>query len=264
MPVKVAINGAGGRMGRRLLVLSARDPDVDLVQAIEYSAHPMQGKKIRDFEPDVESDLSLTPELMPGADVVIDFSSPDGTKTLAKRAEELGIALVIGTTAKDFEWRAAVKESSKKVPMIHAQNFSLGVNLVFKVAAQIAKSLGEEFDIEIVEGHHHHKVDAPSGTAMGIADSICTEIGRDVKNDLVYGREGQVGKRKSNEIGVHALRMGSEIGLHTVYYASEHERIELTHRASTRDVFAAGAIRAAKWIKGKSAGYYEMTDVLGL
>ena len=164
-------------------------------------------------------------------DVVIDFSSPAGTETNAKRAEELKIALVIGTTAKDFEWRERVKASSGQVPMIHAQNFSLGVNLMFKFSAMMAKALGEDFDIEIVESHHHHKVDAPSGTGMGIAGAICSAIDRDVKKDLVYGREGQVGKRTQREIGVHALRMGSEIGLHTVYYQSEFEHLELTHRA---------------------------------
>eukprot|EP00287_Rhodomonas_sp_CCMP768_P013383 CAMPEP_0196717720 /NCGR_PEP_ID=MMETSP1091-20130531/1089_1 /TAXON_ID=302021 /ORGANISM="Rhodomonas sp., Strain CCMP768" /LENGTH=264 /DNA_ID=CAMNT_0042058187 /DNA_START=21 /DNA_END=815 /DNA_ORIENTATION=- len=264
MPVKVAINGAGGRMGRRLLSIACADPNIELVQAIEYAASPLQGKKVREVEPEADSDIVITSELAAGADAVIDFSSPQGTSALAKQAEGLGIALVIGTTAKDFEWRQAVKKSSAKVPMIHAQNFSLGVNLMFKVAAQMAKALGEDFDIEIVEGHHHHKVDAPSGTGMGIAGAICDSIGRDVEKDLVYGREGQVGKRTKTEIGVHALRMGSEIGLHTAYYASEFERLELTHRASSRDVFAAGAMRAAKWIAGKPAGYYEMSDVLGL
>lgn len=264
MPTKLAINGAGGRMGRRLLALAHKDPEVELVQAIEYPESPLQGKAVKDVEPECESDIKIAPQLMPGADVVIDFSLPAGTQICAKRAEELGIALVIGTTNKDWEWRAQVKKSSEKVPMIHAQNFSLGVNLMFKFSAMMAKALGDDFDIEIVEGHHHHKIDAPSGTAMGIADAICTGIGRDREKDLVHGREGQPGKRTQKEIGMHALRMGSEIGLHTVYYASEFERLEFTHRASSRDVFAAGAIRAAKWINGKPAGYYEMSDVLGI
>jgi len=264
MPVKLAINGACGRMGRRLLALACKDPDIDLVQAIEYPEHPSMGKLVREVEPEADSDVPVTNQLMPGADVVIDFSSPAGTETNAKRAEELKIALVIGTTAKDFEWRERVKASSGQVPMIHAQNFSLGVNLMFKFSAMMAKALGEDFDIEIVESHHHHKVDAPSGTGMGIAGAICSAIDRDVKKDLVYGREGQVGKRTQREIGVHALRMGSEIGLHTVYYQSEFEHLELTHRAQSRDVFAAGAIRASKWIAGKPAGYYEMSDVLGI
>ena len=140
--------------GRRLLALAHKDPDVELVQAIEYAESPLQGKSVREVEPEAESDVKITNQLMPGADVVIDFSSQAGTTVCAKRAEELGIALVIGTTAKDFEWRAAVKESSKKVPMIHAQNFSLGVNLMFKFSAMMAKALGDDFDIEIVEGHH--------------------------------------------------------------------------------------------------------------
>uniref|UniRef100_A0A7S0W3M5 4-hydroxy-tetrahydrodipicolinate reductase n=1 Tax=Hemiselmis tepida TaxID=464990 RepID=A0A7S0W3M5_9CRYP len=261
---KLAINGAGGRMGRRLLALACADEDIELVQAIEYAASPLQGKMVKDVEPEAQSEVKVAPQLEKGADVVIDFSSPDGTRVIAKRAEELGIALVIGTTAKDFEWRADIKKSSAKVPMIHAQNFSLGVNLMFKVAGQIAKALGDDFDIEIVEGHHNQKVDAPSGTAMGIAGGICDAVGKDIEKDLIYGREGQVGKRKRGEVGVHALRMGSEIGLHTAYYASNFERLEFTHRASSRDVFAAGAIKASKWINGKAAGYYEMTDVLGL
>jgi 4-hydroxy-tetrahydrodipicolinate reductase len=261
MSIKVAINGAGGRMGRRLMAFCVKNEKLELAQALEYDKHPLLGKCVRDIDPEADSDIALECGALRG-DVLIDFSSPEGTVARAKEAAAKGVALVVGTTGLDEAQTAEVRAAAKKIPVIHASNYSLGVNLVFRVAAEIAQALGEDFNIEIAEAHHNKKADAPSGTALSIAEKICAATGRDLKKNLVHGRSGKPGARTKNEIGMHALRLGSVVGDHTVYYASDFERIELTHRAQTRDVFAAGALRAAAWLAGKKPGMYEMGDVL--
>uniref|UniRef100_A0A0G4I8L1 4-hydroxy-tetrahydrodipicolinate reductase n=1 Tax=Chromera velia CCMP2878 TaxID=1169474 RepID=A0A0G4I8L1_9ALVE len=267
-PVKIAIAGARGRMGQRLSFLSLADPELEFVGAIEHAGHPMSGKKLVDIDPSYGAECTLTllkslKDLTVKPDVVIDFSMPVGTVERCKEAEELGICMVIGTTGLTAEQTQKVAETAKKTPVIHAMNYSLGVNLMFKVAGQVAKAL-KGFNIEIVEAHHNKKVDAPSGTAWGLADSICASLGK-TRDDVVHGRNPEnPGKRTETEIGMHAVRMGAVVGEHTVYYASDFERIELTHKAQDRDVFAAGALRAAKWLSGKkgSPAMYSMEDVL--
>ncbi len=262
MSTAICIAGAAGRMGRRLLALAEADPELETVQALESAAHPLQGKELADIEPACKSSISLSSTLQPGADVIVDFSTPEGTAGLAATAAEMGVAMVIGTTGLNETETAAVTAAAEKIPVIHAPNFALGVNLVFRLAGEIARALGEDFDIEIMEAHHNQKADAPSGTALGIARSICAATGRDLDRDLVHGRHGKPGARTRKEIGMHSLRMGSVVGDHTVHFGSEYERIELTHRAQNRDVFAAGALRAAKWLVGRAAGSYGMADVL--
>lgn len=262
--IKLAISGAGGRMGQRLLALSDKDKDFELVQAIEWSGFPLQGKP-------VNAGAALAPraggviwssELAAGADVLLDFSSAENAVKNARLAERFGVALVVGTTGLNAEQTEIIKAAAKRVPVIHAPNFSLGVNLMFKLAAEAARVLGDAYNIEIVEVHHNQKIDAPSGTALGLARAVAEPLGRDLERDLVYGREGKPGKRGGREIGIHALRMGAIPGDHTVYFANEFECVSITHRAESRDVFADGALRAAKWLHGREPGYYSMRDML--
>lgn len=260
--IKVAVNGAAGRMGRRLLALGSLDKEIELVAAIDYAAHPLQGHKIRDIEPEAACELVLRSDFDLACDTLIDFSTPQTTVLRAREAVEKGCALVIGTTGLDKDQEVALDIAAKKIPLIHAANYSLGVNLLVRIAGEVAKALGEEFNIEISETHHNQKADAPSGTAIAIARSICKATGRDMENDLVHGRSGRPGPRPAREIGMHALRMGSVVGDHSAFFGSNFEIIELAHRAQNRDVFASGALRAAKWLAGKKPGRYTMDDVL--
>lgn len=264
MTIKLAISGAAGRMGRRLLALSDQDEGFELVQAIEWSGFPELGENInlRAKTASRAKDVAWTGELAPGADVLVDFSSPENAVRNAERAVELNTRMVIGTTGLQMKQVDALNAAAEKIPVLFAPNFSLGVNLMFRLAAEAAKVLGDDYDIEIVEAHHNQKMDAPSGTALGIASVVARELGRDLDADLVHGRSGQVGKRTPKEIGMHALRMGSVTGKHTIYFCSEHECFEITHSAQSRDVFAAGALRAAKWIIGQKPGLYDMQDML--
>lgn len=262
--IKLAIAGAGGRMGQRLLCLSDKDPRFELVQALEWDGFPLMGQSLNGNAvlASRAGDLKWTSTLAAGADVLIDFSAPESTAKNAAMAMQLQCSLVVGTTGLNEEQEAAVRAAAGTVPVIHAPNFSLGVNLMFKLAAEAARVLGDEYNIEIVEAHHNQKVDAPSGTALGIARAVAEPLGRDLKTDLVHGRSGHPGKRTPREIGMHALRMGSVAGDHTVYYCSDFECLSITHHAESRDVFASGALRAAKWIVKQKPGYYTMQDML--
>lgn len=262
--IRLAISGAGGRMGQRLLALSDKDNDFRLVQAIEWSGFPFQGRDVNSgvaLAPRA-SGVAWTPELGEGADVIVDFSAPENAVHNAVNAVKFGTAMVLGTTGLDEGQVSAVREAARSIPVIHAPNYSLGVNLMFKLAAEAARVLGDDYNVEIVEAHHNQKVDAPSGTALGLAQAVAGSLGRDLERDLVHGRCGKPGKRGVREIGMHALRMGSLAGEHTVYFCSNHECLSISHRAESRDVFASGALRAAKWLIGKSAGYYTMQDML--
>jgi 4-hydroxy-tetrahydrodipicolinate reductase len=196
--------------------------------------------------------------------VVIDFSHHSVFPAVTAHCAAHGMGLVSGTTGvAPADLERGLATVSAKAPAMHAMNYSVGVNVVFGIAARIAATLGTDYDIEIVEAHHNQKVDAPSGTAFGIADAIGAATGR-TRANLVHGREGQVGKRVKGEIGMHALRLGDVVGDHTVYYVGNGERIMLGHLAHSRDIFVQGALRAAAWIHGKAPGRYAMKDVLGL
>lgn len=262
MSIKVGISGAGGRMGRRLMDLTCADSELELSAAIEMAGSPLVGKAIADLEPAAKATTAVMTELKGKVDVVIDFSVPEATIGLLEQIARKEAALVIGTTGFNEEQAARIKKASMLIPIVWAPNMSLGVNLLFKLAGEVAKILGTPYDIEIVEAHHNKKADAPSGTALGLAKSICEATGRDMEKDLVHGRSGRPGPRTHKEIGMHAVRMGSVVGDHSVYFCSEFERIELAHHAQNRDVFAAGALRAAKWVVGKKPGLYDMQDVL--
>ena len=262
MPISLAIAGVAGRMGRRIAALALADADFQLTQALEYPGHPGFQKPLRDLDPTLDSDVLLGCNLESGADVLIDFSTPDGVVARSGEVVGRGMAFVVGTTGLTVGQQAAVNLAAITVPVIHASNYSLGVNLLFRIAGEVAKALGDGFDIEIVEAHHNQKADAPSGTALSLAASICEATGRDRDRDLRHGRSGRPGPRMKGEIGMHALRMGSVVGDHTVHFASKFERVEITHRAESRDVFAAGALRAARWLVGRAPGLHTMQEVL--
>lgn len=267
MPIQLCIAGAAGRMGQRLVALAHEDPELEVAYALEHSGHAWIGKDLGTLSGQGESGVKVARSICPNCafDVVIDFTLPEGCVANAQAAAEQGKALVIGTTGLDEKQKAVIAACAKKVPVIHAPNFSVGVNVLFRAAASVAKTLGPEYEIEIVEAHHDQKVDAPSGTALGLAEHIAKALNKDLKKDAVYGRQGQTGKRPKGEIAIHALRMGDVVGEHTAYFAIGGERLELTHKASSRDTFARGALRAAKWLvqNKKGPGQYTMAQVLG-
>lgn len=258
--MKIAISGALGRMGRRVAAL-ALDAGHDVAGAVDVGRHE---EDYGSLLPDARVGTAVTAEYTGGADVLIDFSLPAGFSARLAECVKHGTAFVSGTTGLSDDQRAELAEAGKDIPALWAPNFSLGVNLLFALAKQAASSLPESYDIEIVEVHHRRKVDAPSGTALGLLRAVCEGNGRDPLQVVRHGREGQTGERSAQEIGMHTLRGGDVAGDHTVIFAAEGERIELTHKASSRDTFAKGAIRAAEWLKGKPAGRYNMKQVLGL
>lgn len=261
--LNIAIVGATGRIGRRLCALVHTSNTMNLVGAVSLHA----GKALKDVEPELSScDIIISNSLLsilPKPHVVIDFSLPECTIKNAHECATLDIPLIIGTTGLTELQSVELKNLSSRVPIIHAMNFSLGVNLLCLTVANVAKRLGEDFNVEIIEAHHNLKLDAPSGTALALADSILDATGR-TRDNLVHGRVGRVGERTSSEIGMHAVRLGSVIGDHTVLFGSDCERLEFTHKAQNKDTFAVGAIKAAEWINGKSPGWYSMRNVLEL
>jgi 4-hydroxy-tetrahydrodipicolinate reductase len=252
--VKIAIAGAAGRMGRTLIDAVAADAELTLVAAVELPKSSALGTPVGGVK--VTSDLTT----LASADVVLDFTRPEGTLALLKHAK----ALVIGTTGFTEEDKDKIAEAAKRIPIVMAANFAIGVNATFKLAETAARILGDAYDVEIVEAHHRHKVDAPSGTALELGRIVAKALGRDLGKTASYGRKGDIGERKPKEIGFHSIRGGDIVGEHTVIFAGAGERIEVTVRSQSRATYAAGALRAAKFLKGKNPGLYGMADVLGL
>ncbi len=207
--------------------------------------------------------LPLTFDLRKTPAVLIDFSSPASMRHWLKTCRDRNIAMVVGTTGLQEQDHAIIGQASTDIPILQAPNMSLGVNVLFRIAGEVAKILGDDYDIEIVEAHHRFKKDAPSGTAMGLADAILNATAK-TRDALVHDRHGDDVVRKPGEIGMHSLRVGDEVGKHTAYFAGLGERLELTHVATNRDTFVRGALRAAKWVAGQKPGRYSMADVLGL
>ncbi|HEX8913037.1 MAG TPA: 4-hydroxy-tetrahydrodipicolinate reductase [Humisphaera sp.] len=259
----LAITGAAGRMGQRLVALARQDKDLSLVAAIERPDHPALARDAGEVAGIGPIGISVSAELAAKPQAVIDFTSPASLRHWLKLCRDRGIALVVGTTGLGESDHAAIDQAAADVPVLQAPNMSLGVNLLFKIAGEVARVLGDDYDKEIVEGHHRFKKDAPSGTAMGLAEAILKATGK-TKADLSYDRHGDDAVRRRGDIGMHALRIGDEIGRHTAYFAALGERLELTHVATNRDTFAHGALRAAKWLAGQKPGRYTMMDVLGL
>jgi 4-hydroxy-tetrahydrodipicolinate reductase len=269
MPINLCISGAAGRMGQRLIALALEDPELKVAYALEHDGHPWIGKDIgtasnlgRELGAPVAR--SICPNC--GIQAVVDFTIHSAATARAEEAAEMGIPIIIGTTGMTDDEKQRITKASKAIPIIHAPNYSVGVNVLFKAAEMVARTLGDGYDVEIVEAHHNQKIDAPSGTALGLGEAIARGLNRNLKEVGIYGRHGMTGKRTGKEIGIHALRMGDVVGEHTAYFSIGGERIELTHKASSRDTFARGALRAAKWLvqNRKAPGMYTMAQVLGL
>jgi 4-hydroxy-tetrahydrodipicolinate reductase len=265
---RVAVHGAAGRMGRSIVKVLDEDKGATLVSAIERGGHSALGQDAGVLAGLSEPlGVALTSSLeaaLERAEVVIDFSLPDAAASLFAACAQRRVAAVVGTTALDTPARASLDALCKVAPVVVAPNYSVGVNVLWALAAQAVRLLGPEYDIEIVEMHHKHKVDAPSGTAMRLLDVVAQARGVEASRAVRPGRTGVTGARTQEEIGVHALRGGDVFGDHTLVLAGPGERIELTHRAQTRDIFALGAVKAAHFVVGKAPGLYEMTDVLGI
>jgi 4-hydroxy-tetrahydrodipicolinate reductase len=250
-------------MGRRIVALASEASDFTLVCTLERLGHADLGKDAGLVAGVGQLGIRIQETVSGAPDVLLDFSSPDGCMARAAECARLGIAVVIGTTGLSEEQGAKIRsEVAAKVPVLIAPNMSVGVNLLCALTGQVAAALGEEYDVEIVEMHHRRKKDAPSGTALQLARCVCEGLSWDGSQALVYGRQGVTGERPRRQIAVHAVRGGDVVGDHTVIFAGEGERIELTHRASSRDVFVRGALRAARFLAGRPAGLYGMKDVL--
>lgn len=258
--IHLCVLGPSGRMGRQVLEHAAQRADLRVVSAVDAPGTPGLGGPVA---PEVVSSADL-PAGLAAADVYIDFTVPGATAAAARQALETGTAAVIGTTGLGAGERAAIDALAARVPVVFAANFSLGVNVMAWLAEVAARALGDGFDLEIVELHHRHKRDAPSGTAIMIAEALARGRGLALDQAKRFERAGDVGPRPAGEIGVVAVRGGEIPGEHTAYLIGDSERLEITHRAASRGIFAAGAVRAAAWVVGKPAGLYSMRDVLGL
>jgi len=262
--VKLAIHGAAGRMGKRLVALGTSDPELQLVAAIEYSKHPDLGRDAGVLAGVAEAAVPLSASLDFDSDVVIDFSLPDSAMALCRSCVAHKRSLVLATTGMTEEQKAEVEAAAQQIPIVWAPNMSMAVNLTMKLATIAGRSLKDApggTDVEIIDRHHRYKEDAPSGTALKFGKLIAEAMGQ-TKHQ--HGREGQTGQRPHDEIGYHALRVGDNPGEHTVVFGLLGETIELTVRATNRDCYALGALQAAKFIANQAAGLYSMYDVLGL
>ncbi len=265
--MRIAVAGAAGRMGRRISALSTEYEGITLTGAFEREGHEHIGADIGELTGAGTLGVRVTEgveSVLEAADVIIDFTQPAATLSNVEAASAAGKALVVGTTGFSGDDIEKLKGFAAKAPCVLASNMSLGVNLLLKVLGDIARALGEDYDVEIVEAHHKHKKDAPSGTALMMARAVAGALGRDLENDAVYARHGIIGERKPGEIGIQTVRAGDIVGEHTVLFGGMGERIEVTHKVSSRDTFARGALRAALWLKDRPAGLYDMQDVLGL
>jgi 4-hydroxy-tetrahydrodipicolinate reductase len=265
--MRIAILGADGRMGRALVrAVVAADPEAKLTAATERAGSPALGQDagvVATGQPLGVAIKAGVPEAG-AADVWIDFTVPAATVAYTEAAVAAGASLVVGTTGLAPAERAAIERAAKKVPVVFAPNYSIGINVMLKLVADAAQTLGPSYDLEIVETHHRAKRDAPSGTALRLAEALAEATGRDLAADARYERHGEIGPRPSTQIGLQTLRGGDVIGDHTVHFMGIGDRIEITHRASSRDTFAVGAVRAALWLAGRPAGLYDMRSVLGL
>jgi 4-hydroxy-tetrahydrodipicolinate reductase len=265
-PMNIAVAGAGGRMGRMLIEAILAAPDLRLSGALDVDGSPAVGTDAGAFlgQPTgvlIQSDLD---KALAGADCLIDFTRPDGTLRHLQYCAAHGIKMVIGTTGFDDMGKAAIRAAAEKIALVFAPNMSVGVNVTLKLLELAARSLSEGYDIEIIEAHHRHKVDSPSGTALQMGEVIADALGRNLKDCAVYGREGVTGERDPSTIGFATVRGGDIVGDHTVMFAGTGERIEISHKSSSRVSYAQGALRAARFLSDKPNGLFDMQDVLRL
>ena len=264
---RIAVNGAAGRMGKTLIEAIAQNADTSLAAAIERPDSSLIGADAGELAGLGRNGVRIVAsleEVLQAFDVLIDFSSPAVSARNARLCAAAGRGMVVGTTGFSAEQLAEVHAAARAVPLCMSSNFSTGVNLCFRLLDIAARVLGDTVDVEIIEAHHRHKVDAPSGTALSMGQVVADALGRDLKQVAVYGREGQTGARERDTIGFATVRAGDIVGDHTVLFAADGERIEITHKASSRMAFARGAVRAAAWLSGREPRLYSMQDVLGL
>jgi 4-hydroxy-tetrahydrodipicolinate reductase len=261
--IDIAITGAAGRMGRRLIALARADGAFNIVAALEAGGNSAIGEDAGVLAGIGPIGVPVTAELKAPAQVLIDFTVPEATREFLAQCRARKIAHLIGTTGLTPSDHAMIDEAAAAIPVLQSPTMALGVAVLYRLAAEAAKLLGEDYDIEIVEAHHRFKKDAPSGTALGLADAILKAVGK-TREALNYDRHGDDRPRKKGEISMQSLRMGDEVGVHTAYFGALGERLELTHRATSRDTFVLGALRAAKWLAAQKPGRYRLADVLGI
>jgi 4-hydroxy-tetrahydrodipicolinate reductase len=256
--MKLAIAGAGGRMGQALVEAVMADRELQLAAALDAAGSPALGRSAGPVK--VGADLAV----LAAVDTLVDFTRPEGTLAHLEACLKHGKSMVIGTTGFSEAQKARLAEGGKRIAIVLSPNFAIGVNVVFRLAQTAARALGDAYDVEIVEAHHRHKVDAPSGTALMLGELVAKALGRDLGQVATHGREGDTGERPAKAIGFHAIRGGDIVGEHTVIFAGAGERVEVAVRSQSRMTYAAGALRAAKWLQGRAPGLYDMFDVLGL
>jgi 4-hydroxy-tetrahydrodipicolinate reductase len=256
--MKVAVAGAGGRMGQVLIEAVLSDRELQLAAALDAAGSAALGRAAGPVK--IGADLGA----LAAADVLVDFTRPEGTLAHLEACVGRGKAMVIGTTGFSEAQKARIAQGAKRIPVVLSPNFAIGVNVVFRLAQTAAKALGDAYDVEIVEAHHRHKVDAPSGTALMLGELVAQALERDLAQVAIHGREGDTGERPAKAIGFHSIRGGDIVGEHTVIFAGAGERVEVSVRSQSRMTYAAGALRAAKWLQGRGPGLYDMFDVLGL
>jgi 4-hydroxy-tetrahydrodipicolinate reductase len=260
---KIAITGAAGRMGKRLVALARQQANqFEIVGAIGRPESGVLSEDAGEVAGIGPIGLPLTFDLKPTPQVLIDFTSPAAMRHWLKTCRDRGIAMVIGTTGLQSSDHATIDQAATDIAILQSPNMSLGINVLFKLVADVARKLGDDYDIEILEAHHRLKKDAPSGTASELANSILKATGKK-KDQIVYGRHGEEAERQRGQIGMHSIRMGDEVGRHAVYFGGAGERLELSHVATSRDTFAQGALRAAVWLAQQKPGRYTMADMLG-
>lgn len=265
--IKLVVTGAAGRMGRSIINVIRETGDAELAAAVERSGHGDIGKDAGEVAGSGKTGIKLTDNFEKAirkADCIIDFTFPEATMHHLDIALKNDIAMVIGTTGFSHHQRERLKDVGNKLRIIAAPNMSVGINLLLKVVSDMAKVLGKDYDIEIIEAHHRMKKDAPSGTAMRLAEVLAYSLNRDLDKVAVYERHGIIGERKPEEIGIQTIRAGDIVGDHTIIFGGMGERMEIIHRAQSRETFARGAVRAALWIVKQPKGLYDMQDVLGL
>lgn len=267
--LRIAVTGAAGRMGKTLIEAIQQAEGAELTAAIVEPASSLVGADAGELAGVGKLGVKLRgslAEVKDDFDLLIDFTAPEVTLQNLAFCEAAGKKLVVGTTGLDADQKARLQQAAERIALVFAPNMSVGVNLCFKLLEIAAKALGDDggYDIEVIEAHHRHKVDAPSGTALRMGEVVADALGRDLKTCAVYGREGQTGPRSAKEIGFETIRAGDVVGDHTVLFATEGERIEITHKASSRMTFAKGAVRAALWLADKPQGLFDMQDVLNL
>ncbi|MCS6765791.1 MAG: 4-hydroxy-tetrahydrodipicolinate reductase [Candidatus Protistobacter heckmanni] len=264
--LRIAVAGASGRMGRMLIETILAAPDLELAGALDVAGSPGMGEDAAAWL-GRQTGVRITADIAQGlskADCLIDFTRPDGTLAHLAVAKTKGVKMVIGTTGFDEAGKQALKDASQRLPMVFAPNMSVGVNATFKLIELAARIMSSGYDIEIIEAHHRHKVDAPSGTALRMGEIVARELGVELDEKAVYARQGHTGAREAGTIGFATIRGGDIVGDHTVLFAGPGERIEITHKSSSRQSYAEGALRAARFLTTKTSGLYDMQAVLGL